>query len=109
MTDLLDLITEEAIDRVERNADEEWKRAAHLAVAAAAQRREQFTTDLVVEIMAERGNVSTHEPRAMGAVMRRAARLGVVAATDVYEQSRNPEAHKRPKRVWRSLVFRESS
>lgn len=45
----------------------------------------------------------THEPRAMGAAMRRAERAGWCKPTDDWWLSKRPVCHRNPKRVWRSL------
>jgi hypothetical protein len=101
-------ITNEAVERVERNADERWKFAALTAVIYLSHRRAEFTTDDVAEFLSHT-DVTTHEPRAMGAVMRRAARQGFIVATDRYRPSTRPQAHQNPKRVWRSLVIEAAS
>lgn len=46
----------------------------------------------------------THEPRALGALMREAARAGDIEATDAWALSERVACHRRPLRVWRSLL-----
>jgi hypothetical protein len=78
-----------------------------LAVERVAARAEFFTSDAVwFEIKEIDDAASTHEPRAMGAVMRRAASMGIVAPTDRYETSARTVCHNRGVRVWRSLRLR---
>lgn len=91
----------EAIERVERNADADWIEAAYMAVVRIAAVRAAFTTD---QVWAEVG--SPREPRAMGAVMRRANREGICKPTDRTRASARPENHARPVRVWESLRCR---
>ena len=59
-----------------------------------------FTTDYLWE------NVETvpNEQRAMGAVMTKARKLGVVESTGRYIKSRRPECHARPVMVWRRVA-----
>ena len=93
MTDLLDIL-----EQVERNAAPDWKAEAEQVIADLAARYEHFTTDYVWEHM----TTATHEPRAMGALMKRMASRGVIAATADWSISKRPECHGRPLRVWRS-------
>ena len=94
-------VTDEAVERAGAHADAAWLRSALAAVELAARGRSLFTTDDVYEYL----EGSTHEPRAMGAVMRKAAAAGLCVATDYYRPSARPAAHQNPKRVWQSLVF----
>jgi hypothetical protein len=92
-----------AIEQVERHADEEWKDIAYATVCHVAQRLAHFTTDDVKAALP--ADATTHEPRAWGAIMRRAARDGVCRATDGWRTSDNPVCHARPMRVWASLLW----
>lgn len=94
---------EEAIRRVESNADEKWKADAFQAVASIAREQSFLTTD---DVWGKVSGDGTHEPRAMGAIMRQAASAELIEATERYEQSGRVACHRRPLRVWRSLVFR---
>lgn len=93
-------LADEAIARVEAHADRTWMDAAFGAVGALALICATFTTDDVWAVLDKREVTPTHEPRAMGAVMRRAKRAGVCAASDSYIPSTRPESHGRPIRVW---------
>lgn len=61
-----------AIDRVESNADADWMWLAYHAVRTVCRARETFTTLDVRAVF----NEEPREPRAWGAVMRRAQRGG---------------------------------
>lgn len=91
-----------AIEQASRHANPEFTRDALQAVHALASRRVHFTTDAVWALMS--GQITTHEPRALGAVMRRAQKLGWIAPTDEYRCTVQVAAHRRPKRVWRSTL-----
>jgi len=95
---------DDALERVEKNANEEWKARAYKVVRRLAYTQLFITTDDVWALLAgyeER----THEPRAMGAVMRRASRDLLIAPTDSIVNSSSVVNHKRALRVWRSLVY----
>lgn len=93
---------DEAIGRVEVHADAAWKRHVMKVIHGLATERSRFTTDDVwARLDPDHG---THEPRAMGAMMRQAAKAGIITPTDAYEQSARPECHARPVRVWESVI-----
>jgi len=89
----------QAIDQVEENASELWLEDAYEAIKFLAKERDLFTADNVWELVGP-----AREPRAMGAVFRRAVRDKVVAATNTYWSSTRPMRHAGPVRVWRSTI-----
>lgn len=91
---------DEALGRVEANADERWKAEALAAVRHLARMLPEFTTD---DVWARLGDSYPHEPRALGAVMKTAAAAGLIEPTDRIRTSHRPECHARPVRVWRSI------
>jgi len=95
---------DEAVQRVEDNADEEWKRAALEQVRAVAQRQQTLTVDDVQARM-QILDVTTHEGRAMGAVMLEARRRGWIESTGRTTQSKQKQCHAGPRTVWRSLLL----
>lgn len=97
-----ELYRDEAIARVERHAAPDWKAEAWDAVQVVAARAEEFTTDEVWAELAQRRNgASTHEPRAMGAIMRNAEAAGLIEPTERWRLSDRAACHRRPMRVWR--------
>ena len=68
---------DEAIQRVDENADEGWKRAAEQTVWEWSQSARPFTTDDVMESLEALG-VTTHDNRALGPVMRRMIRSNTI-------------------------------
>lgn len=68
---------DEAIQRVDENADEGWKRAAARIVWELSQMPGGFTTDDVMEGLDDMG-VVTHDNRALGPVMRRMIHKNVI-------------------------------
>ena len=95
---------EEAIDRVERGAPELWKKTALKAVKWRAKKGVPFTTDEVWSDLEGAGVEPPREPRAMGAIMRKAVSEGVIVATDKTKISRKGTNNKRPVRVWSPLT-----
>lgn len=101
---------DEAIDRVERNANADWAEAAYLACRIVAEQNDHFTTDNVWGVMELFfPQYATHERRAMGAVMRRLVRENIIRSTSHYTKSSRPECHARPLAVWESLVAHKHS
>lgn len=99
--------TADGIDRAEKHADDEWMLFALAAVCRVSRQKRTFTADDVAEVMSKIPTPpETHEKRAMGPVMMRAAKLGWCEQTDEYTRSSRAEQHGCPKRVWRSLQFR---
>ena len=95
---------EEAIDQVERNASEHWKKTALRAVKWRAKKGVPFTTDEVWADLESVGLDPPREPRAMGAIMRKAVSEKVIVATTRTRQSTKSSNHKRPVRVWSPLI-----
>jgi hypothetical protein len=90
---------DETISRAGEHADPQWMNEALQVVHYLAGTRSTFTTDDVWQRMSQ----TTHEHRAMGAVMRDAQRRGWCIPTGEYRSSSRSEAHGRPVRVWRGL------
>lgn len=103
----LRVLRDEAIDRVEDNAREEWISAARDVVMDLATKQRGFTTDEVWEGLDRRGIEPPHEPRALGAVMRWASRdAKIIGRTGRYILSQRPRCHLRPIPIWESKVYR---
>lgn len=98
--DLLAAITDKAIVRVGKNADPTWTKDALACITALAEKGESFTTDAVWELLEQVSTATTHERRALGAVMRTAQRQGLIQTTGRYVKSTRPECHTRPCAVW---------
>ena len=93
-------LRDEAMACVDENADEAWKAAALNAVHWTAKYQAVFTTDDVWKRLLGK----PHEPRAMGAVMRKAKDLGWIAPTDRFIATEKISQHRQPIRQWRSLL-----
>jgi hypothetical protein len=97
-------LAEQAIERVGLNADQLWAIEALKIVEMLSIERHDFTTDDVWEWMNQlHPTMTTHEPRAMGAIMRKASQSRLCVPTERYINSMRPECHRRPLRVWKGL------
>jgi len=92
-----------AIDRVEAAANAAWRIAADLSIEEVAKERITLTSEDVREHLAEHyPDVSTRKMRAMGPVMQRAFRAGMLEPIGYVEYRRG--RHQAPTRLWRSRV-----
>ena len=97
-------LAEQAIEQVGLNAGQLWAKEAYKVVILLSMNRMDFTTDHVWEWMNDlHPTLTTHEPRAMGAIMRRASQSRLCVPTERYINSMRPECHRRPLRVWKGL------
>lgn len=98
---------EDALERVDRNAEDFWKDRADEAYRHAAERFPEFTNDAVWEILEDEWR-TPHPPegRALGARTIAAKKEGLIEATGRYVPSDRPNCHRNPIPVYRSLVYR---
>jgi hypothetical protein len=98
----------EAMDRVEANANEEWKRVMYeLGVEVAKRMPLLITDDIYILYHTSWQTAKTHEERAMGPIMQRLAKNGIIRKSKIFLPipSRRPRLHGVPKQIWESLVF----
>lgn len=91
---------DEALGRVEGGSDPRWVAAAERAVIWCANRFGTFTSDEVWDRLEYRKVPAPREPRALGPVMKRAVRDGLIEPAG-YVQSARQERHCAPVRVYR--------
>jgi len=101
-------VTNEAISQAEQNATKEWMDYAWEALKQVAYQNKTLTTDDIWAILDRYPNIQTHEPRAMGAIMRKAVKHKWIRKTGNYVTTRRPIAHQKPIAVWESLAFDHS-
>jgi hypothetical protein len=89
-----------AMRSVERNAGRAWSNHVLDVTRRVATTSAELTVDDITPHIAE----PVHDTRALGPVMRRAARLGYIRPTGQYRTSERPETHSRPLRVWASCI-----
>jgi hypothetical protein len=95
------LARDEAVARVEKNAAAGFMESAVAAIRKCAIAHATFTTDEVLPLI----TVETHEMRALGAAMSKAAKLGYIVATDRFKNTTRVSRHHAPVRVWASLIW----
>jgi hypothetical protein len=101
--------TEQAIKEVAERMDTDWRAAAIKMLKMICYRNETLTSDdLWFAMETHYPELDTHEPRAMGAIMRWGVTHKWIAKTPNYVASTRPVAHKKPTAVWRSLAFMEN-
>jgi sialic acid synthase SpsE len=93
-----EIARDDAIEKVEGNA-EVWCRRV-LDLIRAMPKGHIFTTDDLWASTTALGLV-VHEPRAIGAVMKAAAKCGIAESTQRYTKSKRVECHARPILFWR--------
>lgn len=103
LMDLIDAARDDAIQRVDAHADSEWKTLAYDTGMRIAACQESLMSEDIWQALSDQG-VHTHEPRAMGAVMKRLHADKVIRPTDRFVKSPSPLGHGRPSRIWESLV-----
>ncbi len=93
-----------AIERTTESNDR-WLAATASTIYSLSFSLDELTTDDVWRLLDSRG-VETppgFDPKAMGAAMQAAARKGWIVRTDRTRPTERPEAHRSPKRIWRSV------
>jgi len=90
-------LRDNAIDKLEIAYDG-WIDSV-LKIISSIPNQQTFTTDYLWEQVDSVPN----EPRAMGAVMTKAKKTGLVVATGNYIKSRRAECHARPVMIWRRI------
>lgn len=112
MTDLFDAAAARdakvhGMAQSEKSANEEWSHHMVEMVRLTCMEQLLFTADDVFERSEMVPNApTTHDSRAFGPVMIRAAKKGYCEQTDVTQKSRRASCHHRPLAVWRSKLYR---
>jgi hypothetical protein len=84
-----------------------WEHKALVAITRVAGRCEFFNSDDVDAEIEAMQMPPVHDKRALGPVMKRAASLGYIRATDSFTTSVRRVSHACPRRMWKSNVFAE--
>jgi hypothetical protein len=104
------LTFDSALSQVARNANPAWAECVRGIVYGYATTHAEFVTDdfhAMIEVLPFR----QHEKRALGAIMLKLSRDGVIEQTGRYVKSQRMACHYRTIPVWRSLIckFAEKS
>ena len=99
----------EAMTRVNDNANTSWKNLMLSLVTKTARQMPSFTTDDVFErfwSLPEETRPETHDRRALGPVMLKAAKLGICRKSDgPWVPTARASRHAAPLQVWKSLIY----
>lgn len=94
-------IIDRAIQRASTNADPEWKELAMEIIMKLSRTNLEITADDVWEA----GLPETRENRALGGVMRDAAKRKIIQKTNMVQNSRRVKHnHARPIHIWKCLL-----
>lgn len=104
MTTLFDAVAgkklkDDATARGWDNAGEPWRAAALEALESLCSRHADFTADDLDDVAK-----LVEDSRAIGGLLQEGFRRGWCEPTEAYRNSRIARCHRRPKRVWRSLI-----
>lgn len=89
-------LRDEAMRQIEQNTTASWIAKAEMVIRDIIGRQEVMTSD---DVWAA-GLTGHHDRRALGPVMRRLHREGVIVPTDDFIMSSNPLRHGAPIRIW---------
>jgi len=93
---------QEALAQVEANANPEWVTAAKTAVRKIAEEKPFFTSDDVWIELERVDAPATHNPAAMGSIMKWVASSKLGEATGKHKPSIRTSTHKRQLMIWKS-------
>lgn len=107
MSDYEDIysVTEASIAQSDRARSERWKQIVLAAIWAIAKCQEQVLVEDVRDYLGPR--FLGDSPHTLGPVMRRAAQEGWVEFRHEYTTSTLSNQHRRPVRVWQSLIYQQ--
>lgn len=96
----------QGMQQADDNANERWKHIFDACVLAAARKKAEITSDdVLTEIEALPNPPDTHNLSAIGPAMNRAAKMGVIVATEKIIRSERPEKKGNYHRAWQSKYF----
>lgn len=102
--DQAERLKQQGIEASYQYADLDWKKIAADAVRKFARTMPEFSSDDVWVLIAKTG-VTTSNNSAFGAIMQSAHRSGMIKATPHFLPSKRKILHKRPIRLWQSLIY----
>jgi hypothetical protein len=100
----------EGMERAEASANAEFKATMIEIGVQLARTLRRYTTDEMYEIYYAMDHPPpTHEHRVMGPIMSHLAKHHVIIQSTMWKESRRPSQHRRPLRVWTSLIYNPSA
>lgn len=96
---------DQAIERVEKAANEEFKLVMYRCIVWVARQQHEFISDDLWNAMARHyPDVTTSEPRVMGSLLRKAVREDICEKTGRYRTGRRRAANATDQPIYRSLI-----
>lgn len=96
----------QGMERAARSASPDWWQCMLECAKEVAARKPCFTTDDLERCRVARQGPRTPENRALGPLMKEVQRLGYCEPTADWVESAQKVNHRRPMRVWWSLIYR---
>jgi len=96
-------LRDDALDKIESKVSEEWKEKVGKIIRGLALTRQPFTSDEVWAGIHSEG-LTVHDNRALGPMMMKASRSGIVVKTGRTRTSKRPETHASPKAEWVGII-----
>jgi hypothetical protein len=98
------------MERVDANADEDWKDTFDRCLVTVARRQRELTSDDVLAEMERLPDApETHNLSAIGPAMKRAASDGILTSTNRVMRSVRSVKHGIRHTVWASNIYREAA
>jgi hypothetical protein len=94
-----------AMERVDANAPEEWKRVFDAAIVEVARRQPTLTCENPRDLCREAEVPEPHDSRAIGPRMKRAQSAGAIRPTSTFTRYTRKSRHTADVRVWESLIY----
>lgn len=94
--------TEAGIQAAHDHANDAWKQTAYAAIVTLARRLPRFTSDEIWKELKD-AQPATHEPSALGPLLRIAAHKGLIVKSGEMVKTKLARRH-RDVTVWRSLI-----
>ncbi len=100
-------LRDEGMARGDSNSDPEWKKGMAICLDEVLVEKFRFTSDDVFyKFQARYPELSTHDQRAFGAIMRAACLAGKCKKADCAPiPTTRANCHKGPRTVWESLIY----
>jgi L-serine deaminase len=98
------------MQRVDANADEDWKAMFERCLVEVARKQPELTSDdVLAKVEALPDAPTTHNLSAIGPVMRRAASDGILSSTNRVTRSARAVKHGIRHTVWHSNLYRKDA
>jgi hypothetical protein len=98
-------LRDEAMARAQAGAGPSWNALADRVLRRIAESRPFLTSDDVRDELCRLGVPEVREMRALGPVMMRGAKDGIIARAPTFARKRRPQHHANVSTVWQSTIY----